>query len=133
MIRRSRWYPVVALVSTLVLLVAADVCLLVTCAPRARDAARCAHCAMPAPSTKAPLAGHGADTNAPCCVQLTLASAPTVTAPAAAPAHFAPALLAFAVSAPAPVMARFEPPRDEAPPPTREALDPRAERGPPSC
>ncbi len=133
MIRRSSWYPVVALVGTLVLLVAADVCLLVTCAPRDRAAARCAHCAMPAPSTKAPPAGHGADTDAPCCVQLTLASAPSVVAPDAAPAHFAPAMLAFAVSAPAPVTARFEPPRDEAPPPTRDDFDPRAERGPPSC
>ena len=133
MSRHSRWYTAVALVCTLVLLVAVDVCLLVTCAPRAGATARCSHCATPASSTKAPLAGHGADANAPCCVKLTLRTAPTLAAPAATAVDFAPALMAFAASAPAPATAGFEPPRDEAPPPTREGLTPRAERGPPSC
>ncbi len=131
MFRRSAWYPFVALASTLVLLVAVDVCLLVTCAPRANAGPRCSHCAPVSPDGGAPLARHGADANAPCCVQVTPTAAPALTAPVATPVAFEGAVLATLPHDAAGEPGRFEPPRDEAPPPTSDGFAPRAERGPP--
>lgn len=131
MIRRSRWYPILSAVSLLVLLVAVDVCLLVTCAPRARAAAGCGHC-LPKPGDAAGMPTAGTQADAPCSVRGTLADAPALDAPLASDAEFL-ATFVQAATRPAPTVVRAERPRDAAPPPPRGPASPRLERGPPSC
>lgn len=128
MIRRSRWFPILSAASLFVLLVAVDVCLLVTCAPRARASARCTHCVpRGGEATNLPAAGTQAD--APCSVSGTIADAPTLEQPVSA---IAPLPAALALVQPAPAAIRLERIRDEAPPPTADAGDPRDTRGPPT-
>lgn len=129
MTRRSRWFPFLSAASLFVLLVAVDVCLLVTCAPRARASARCTHC-VPKGADAANLPSGGMQADAPCCVSGTIADAPNLAQPAV---EIAPEYSAtLALSLPALGHVRAERPRDEAPPPTAGADAPRETRGPPT-
>jgi hypothetical protein len=128
--RRTRWHATIAALSLFMLLVAVDVCLLVTCAPRVSAKPRCSHCTAPDSNPAAP-APHGADANAPCCIQGTLAATPLLAAPAEAPADALPVLLAVAHRLAPATLARAARAPDESPPPLAAHAAPRGERAPP--
>lgn len=129
---RTHAFRLFALVSMLALLLGAQVCMIVQCSPKPSRPAAHACCARTAAAKSAPGAPVPHESVKPCCVQVTLADAPTLAPPLAA-SVFAPlALLATIVFDAAPAAAFApSPPGDAAPPPAGPPLAAAGSRAPP--
>ncbi len=128
---RTHAFRLFALVSMLALLFGAQVCMLFQCTPKqARPAAHA--CCAAAAAKSAPGAPVPHESVKPCCVQVTLAGAPTLEPPVAVDA-FAPFALLAAFAFDAAPAAAFapSPPGDAAPPPAGPPLAAAGSRAPP--
>lgn len=137
----TRGFKLFAITSMLALLTGGQLCMLVQCSPkRAANTvhACCAAKAAAAGATSAksakserPAPGPGASSR-PCCMQVTMASAPQLDAPATAPGHVQAALLVALELAASPVRAgALHAPADLGPPPLLAVPGTRGLRAPP--